>query len=77
MPRLHSNRDRPFHLGTLPTERLARSADAPEQPARQPVDAHPAGADALTGAIPEYRALIEREIALWKDVIRKAGVKTQ
>ena len=33
MPRLHSNRDRPFHLGTLPAERLARCADAPERPA--------------------------------------------
>lgn len=58
MPRLYSNRDRPFHLGALPAERLARDADARVGPARQPVDAHGAGADALTGAIPEYRALL-------------------
>ena len=35
MPRLFSNRDRPFDLGALPAERLARDARAPIVDARQ------------------------------------------
>ena len=57
MARLFSNRDRPFDLGVLPTERLQRDAGAASVPARQPQDANAAGADAMAGAVPEYREL--------------------
>jgi ferredoxin len=60
MARLFSNRDRPFDLGVLPTERLPRAAGAPERDARQPEDAHAAGDEAIAGAIPEYRALFSK-----------------
>jgi len=60
MPRLFSNRDRPFDRGVLPTERLPRAADAPALAARQPADAHPAGPSAIVAAIPEYRELFAR-----------------
>ena len=58
MPRLHSNRDRPFHLGVLPTERLARDPAAPAVPARMPADRAPAGPAAVAAAIPAYRELL-------------------
>jgi len=57
MARLFSNRDRPFDLGVLPTERLPRDAGAASVPARQPGDANAAGRDSVAGAVPEYRAL--------------------
>lgn len=60
MPRLFSNRDRPFDLGVLPTERLARDAHAPVVDARQTGDVHPAGAQSLAVSIPEYRELFGR-----------------
>ena len=60
MPRLHSHRDRPVDLGPLPTERLARQADAPVRPAIQPPDPNPAGPWAVDGVVPEYRALCAR-----------------
>ena len=60
MSRLYSNRDRPFDMGVLPTESLARDASAVPLPAVQPVDAHAAGPDAILGALPEYRELCRR-----------------
>ena len=60
MARLFSNRDRPFDLGVLPTERLPREAGAASAPARQPGDANTAGPDSMAGAVPEYRELFAR-----------------
>jgi ferredoxin len=57
MARLFSNRDRPFDLGVLPTELLARDAAAPIKEAQLPQDVHPAGPDSILEAIPEYRDL--------------------
>ncbi len=57
MARLFSNRDRPFDLGVLPTERLPRDPAAASVPARQPGDANAAGPDSIAGAVPEYRQL--------------------
>lgn len=60
MPRLHSNRDRAFHLGPLPTERLPRAADAPVVAGAQPpADGVTAHATSLLAVLPEYRALID------------------
>ena len=39
MARLFSNRDRPFDLGELPTELLARAVVEPVAGVRQPADA--------------------------------------
>lgn len=58
MPRLHSNRDRPFHLGVLPTERLERDPAAAPGPAAQPGERQVAGPDAFAAALPEYLGLI-------------------
>lgn len=57
MSRLFSNRARPFDMGVLPTELLARDANAPVVDARMPEDAAPPSADSIAAAIPEYRAL--------------------
>ncbi len=57
MARLFSNRDRPFDLGVLPTERLPRDSGAAIVPARQPGDSSVAGPDSIAGAVPEYREL--------------------
>ncbi|MFM7272672.1 MAG: hypothetical protein ACKO4A_02310 [Gammaproteobacteria bacterium] len=57
MPRIHSNRDRPVHLGPLPVERLPREPDAPVLPARQPGDAGPAGPDSVMESLMEYIAV--------------------
>lgn len=57
MARLFSNRERPFHLGVLPTERLPRDAGAPVLAAAQPAALHAAGEQGITAAVPEYRAL--------------------
>jgi ferredoxin len=54
MSRIHSNHDRPVHLGPLPVERLLRDPDAPALPAAQPMDAHPAGPDSVADALLEY-----------------------
>ena len=68
MARLFSNRDRPFDLGPLPLELLARDAARMIQDARQPADAPPAAVDSIVHAIPEYRALfrqyLDGEVAL-------------
>jgi len=58
MARLFSNRERPFDLGELPTERLPRAADAPERAARQPLDTTAAGPASVAQVLPEYMALL-------------------
>jgi ferredoxin len=62
MARLFSNRDRPFDLGVLPTERLPRAAVAPVAGARQPASTASAGPDAILAVLPEYRALIDQHL---------------
>ncbi len=62
MPRLFSNRDRHFDLGVLPTELLPRAAVHPVAGVRQPEDALRPGADAVLGALPEYRALLDAHL---------------
>lgn len=62
MPRLFSNRDRHFDLGVLPTELLSRAAVEPTAGVRQPEDAMRPGADAVLGALPEYRALFHAHL---------------
>jgi ferredoxin len=57
MARLFSNRERPFDLGVLPAELLARDAGAAIGESRQPADASTAGADSILASIPEYREL--------------------
>jgi hypothetical protein len=58
MSRLHSHRDRPVHLGVLPTERLRRDPDVLPQPAAQPSDGCGLGDHAVSGSVPEYRRLL-------------------
>jgi ferredoxin len=58
MPRLHSHRDRPVHLGPLPAERLLRDAAAPVLPARQPEDREAAGPLGVAAVVPEYLGLL-------------------
>lgn len=58
MSRLHSHRDRPVHLGVLPTERLRRDPDVLPQPAVQPSDGCGLGDHAVSGSVPEYRRLL-------------------
>lgn len=62
MPRLHSNRDRPFHLGVLPTERLPRGAAEPAAGAQQPADGQAPAADAVHASLPEYAALFRQHL---------------
>ncbi len=58
MSRLHSHRDRPVHMGVLPTERLRRDPEAPPQPAVQPGEGCSPGVHAVSGSVPEYRRLL-------------------
>ncbi|MGH8691181.1 MAG: Fe-S protein, partial [Burkholderiales bacterium] len=57
MARLFSNRERPFDLGALPTELLARDPGAAIAEARMPGDAAAAAPESILDAIPEYREL--------------------
>lgn len=57
MPRLYSNRNRPFDLGPLPWEALARERAAPISAIAQPADDERPSPDSVAGAIPEYLAL--------------------
>ena len=63
MARLYSHRQRPVHLGPLPTERLPRAASAPELPARQPDDRQAGDTTAVAAVVPEYLALCNRHLA--------------
>ncbi len=58
MPRRHSNSQRPYHLGALPTERLARDRAAPIRAASQPLDAAAPGAAAIAAVFAPYRELL-------------------
>jgi ferredoxin len=60
MARLFSNRERPYDMGVLPTELLARDPRAAIADARQPADAAAAAEDSILAAIPEYRELCRR-----------------
>ena len=62
MSRLFTNRDRHYDMGVLPTERLARDADASPGAARAPADATPAAIDAVAAAFAEYQALFEQHL---------------
>jgi ferredoxin len=62
MTRIHSNRERPFDMGVLPTERLRRAAGAAPRPARQPCDAAVPTADSVAQALPEYLELFAKHL---------------
>ncbi len=57
MARLYSNRERPYDLGVLPTELLARDAGTPIVDSRMPADGAAPRADSIAPALEEYRAL--------------------
>ena len=57
MARLFSSRDRPFDLGVLPTELLARDPHLEIGEASVPADAARPGADSILAAIPDYPEL--------------------
>jgi ferredoxin len=57
MARLFSNRERPYDMGVLPTELLARDAHLAVLAASMPGDAAQPGRDSILAAIPEYREL--------------------
>lgn len=60
MSRLFSNRARPYDLGILPTELLARDAGAVVFDSATPADASAPGADSIAPAIHEYAAFCAR-----------------
>jgi len=60
MARLFSNRDRSFDMGVLPTELLARDADAPIADSRMPKDANAAEPESILDSIREYQDLCVR-----------------
>ena len=57
MARLFSNRERPYDMGVLPTELLARVPHLAVLDAAMPGDAVQPEADSILAAIPEYRGL--------------------
>jgi reductive dehalogenase len=62
--RLYSNRDRPFHLGPWPLERLARADAVPlEGLPPQPGEPHPATSESLDHVFGEYFALFRQFVA--------------
>jgi ferredoxin len=63
MPRLYSNRDRPYYMGVLPTERLARDPGALPVGAAMPCDGGAPGEACVTHAMPEYRELFAPHLA--------------
>jgi hypothetical protein len=62
MARLFSNRERPFDLGVLPSELLARAPGAAIVDARMPADARQAAAQSILESLPEYRTLCETHL---------------
>jgi ferredoxin len=60
MARLFSNRERPYDMGVLPTELLARDPHAWIGDARLPQDVNVPEKDSILAAIPEYRELCAR-----------------
>ena len=63
MSRLFSNRDRHFDMGVLPTELLARDADAQPLPAKVPADRFAAGPAGVNEALAEYQALFVQHLS--------------
>ncbi|MBL8379862.1 MAG: Fe-S protein [Burkholderiales bacterium] len=62
--RLHSHRDRPFHLGPLALEALARTEAVAEPPdLMQPGDRALAANDSIAAVLPEYAQLFRRFLA--------------
>ncbi|MFN0159708.1 MAG: Fe-S protein [Burkholderiales bacterium] len=57
MSRLFSNRQRQYDMGVLPSELLARDADAAALPAAGPGDVNRAASDSVAVAFAEYEAL--------------------
>ena len=57
MTRIFSNRSRHFDMGDLPTELLARDAQALEIKAESPKDQFPAGPNSLNDALSMYQTL--------------------
>lgn len=62
MTRLHSHRERPVHMGVLPTERLPRAVGSQPQPALQPHDANQPAAASIAQALPEYLELFAKHL---------------
>ena len=60
MTRIFSNRSRHFDMGDLPTELLARDAQALEIKASSPKDQYPAGPNSLNHALSTYQTLFEQ-----------------
>ena len=60
MTRIFSNRSRHFDMGDLPTELLARDAQALEIKAASPKDQYPAGPNSLNEALSTYQTLFEQ-----------------
>ncbi|MFN0161118.1 MAG: 4Fe-4S dicluster domain-containing protein [Burkholderiales bacterium] len=59
--RLYSHRDRPFHMGPLAIEALARVDTVAEPPGlAQPADAEVASIDSIAAVFPEYEQLFRR-----------------
>jgi ferredoxin len=54
MARLFSNRERPYDMGVLPTELLAREPNAPIVDSRMPVDLHEEGKESIAPALKEH-----------------------
>ena len=54
MARLFSNRERPFDMGVLPTELLARAPSAPAVDSRMPADVHEEGSRSIGPALREH-----------------------
>jgi hypothetical protein len=61
--RLHSNRERPFHLGPLALERLRRTTVPAGATGEVPRDEHLPCEDAVLHVIPEYISLFSRYLA--------------
>ena len=62
MTRIFSNRSRHFDMGDLPTELLARDAQALEIKAESPKDQFPAGPNSLNDALSMYQTLFEQNL---------------
>ena len=61
--RQYSNRERPFHLGPLPLERLRRTASPVVVTGELPRDEHRAGEQGVAQVIPEYIRLFGEYLA--------------
>ncbi|MEO7403283.1 MAG: Fe-S protein, partial [Burkholderiales bacterium] len=60
MYRLHSHRERPFHLSSWPLERLPRGELVRPAPASMPSEPNTASSDSINAVLPEYFELFSR-----------------